>query len=324
MSERSFQAAIRQSEGSVNIQHVIDLQSRRRRTMPMLAVVAVTYNSADVLPGLLNSLNDGLHGVERSRVIIVDNDSHDESVDIARLHPLKPEIILTGRNAGYAAGINAAAATLPCDADMLVLNPDIRLHHGMARVLLESLRRPGVGVVVPRILHEDGTTARSLRREPSILTVWSETILGGAISSRIGTGEIIGNDARYRQSGPVQWATGAALMIAANARQRVGEWDESFFLYSEEVDYMRRVRQCGFSVEYVREAEATHIGGDYQSSPFLSGLMTTNKIRDFGRRHGKLQLALFRLGVAAGSAVRYPIGPAHRASLRAALTAPRT
>lgn len=291
---------------------------------PPLAVVVVTYNSASVLEGLLDSLDAGLEGIERRRIVVVDNNSHDTSVDVALFHPSRPEVIRTGRNSGYAAGINAAAKAIPADADMLILNPDIRLFPGAARVLQDRLRGRDIGIVVPRIVHPDGDLALSLRREPSIVTAWSEALLGGRLSTRLGTGEIVGRKALYDRGGVVEWATGAALMISAHARREVGAWDESFFLYSEEVDFMRRTRECGLSVEYVRRAEATHIGGAYRDDPFLSGLMIANRIRDYGRRHGVIKTTLFRLGVAVGAAVRSPLGAAHRASLRAALTAPRT
>ncbi len=71
--------------------------------------VVVTYNSAAVLPGLLDSLPAGARGVVDFGVIVVDNNSRDRSVEIARAHPLRPAIVTMGRNAGYAAAINAAA-----------------------------------------------------------------------------------------------------------------------------------------------------------------------------------------------------------------------
>ncbi|WP_341486482.1 glycosyltransferase [Pararhizobium sp. A13] len=86
----------------------------------------VTYNSASVLPGLLDTLPAGLEGTEQYEVIIVDNDSHDQSVDLALAHPIGARVIRTGGNAGYAAAINAATATIDPSADLLVLNPDIR------------------------------------------------------------------------------------------------------------------------------------------------------------------------------------------------------
>lgn len=290
--------------------------------LPPLAVVVVTYNSAAVLPGLLDSLAAGLEGIERPHIVVVDNASHDACVETALLHPARPQVVQTGRNAGYAGGINAAALAIAPDADLLVLNPDIRLLPGAARRLQEHLARPGVGIAVPQMLRPDGSIARSVRREPSLATGWSEALLGGRLSTRLGLGEIVGDAGVYRRTGRVMWATGAALMVAAAARRRIGPWDESFFLYSEEVDYMRRARECGFAVDYLPEAQVVHIGGDYMSSPFLCALMTANRIRDYGRRHNAAQTALFRLGVVAGAAIRAPLGPAHRASLKAALTAP--
>ncbi len=306
----------------MNIQNVASRSPKRNSDSTPVALVIVTYNSADVLPGLLDSLPDGLADVERCRVLVVDNDSHDRSADLAAAHPTQPDVIRTGRNAGYAAGINAAAKNVSDETDILVLNPDIRLLGGTVKTLQRRLHQPGTGIVVPKILHTDGSIALSLRREPSLATVWSESILGGGLATRIGTGEIVGDPRLYERGGSVEWATGAALMVSAEARRRVGPWDESFFLYSEEVDYMRRTREIGYSVDYVCEAQVTHIGGEYTRNPFLSGLMTTNRIRDYGRRHGPLRRGLFRLGVAAGAALRSPFGSVHRATLRAALTSP--
>lgn len=285
-----------------------------------LAVVIVTYNSGPVLGGLLDSLSDGLAGCKRRRVIVADNASSDNSVEIAKAHPIGATIVEMGRNAGYAAAINRAAAILGPDADMLVLNPDIRLIGGAASRLSNWLNDPSIGVAVPQMLSEDGKLAPSIRREPSLTTVWAEAILGGRLAARLGVGERVDDPDLYRRGGPVEWSTGAALMVSARARRRVGEWDESFFLYSEETDYLRRVRQCGLSVEYVPAAKVIHIGGEYRSSPALSGLLTANRIRDYGRRHGVLATALFRLALVVGGAIRSHLGPPYRASLRAALS----
>ncbi|TWG96730.1 GT2 family glycosyltransferase [Mesorhizobium sp. J18] len=287
---------------------------------PPLAVVVVTYNSASVISGLLDSLPAGLSGIPRVEVIIVDNDSKDRTVELTEAHTVQPKVIRMGRNAGYAAGINAASFLAPSGADLLILNPDIRLRPGTAATLRERLRDGSVGVAVPKVLHEDGSLAHSVRREPSMTTVWADALLGTRRAARLGLGEIVADRSIYERGGSVQWATGAILMVSARARRIVGEWDESFFLYSEEVDYLRRVRERGGSVVYVPEAEAVHIGGDYQHNPYLSGLMTANRIRYFRRHHGVLPTGMFRLGIIAGETMRFALGPGHRAALRAALT----
>ena len=170
------------------------MQTRDASLMPHpaadcgLAIVIVTYNSASVLPGLLDSLPTGLEGVKQFETIVVDNDSADNSVDIALTHAIRPRVIRMGRNAGYAAAINAAATTVHPDADLLILNPDVRLLPGAASLLVDRLTDSSVGVAVPRILTEDGTTQWSLRREPSIMTAWTDAILGGRwlpVSARV-------------------------------------------------------------------------------------------------------------------------------------------
>jgi GT2 family glycosyltransferase len=285
-----------------------------------LSVITVTYNSSDVLTGFLDSLVTGLAGIENAEVVVADNASTDGSADLALNHPIRPRVIRTGRNGGYSAGINAAMATIPADSDILVLNPDIRLLLGSVQRLAGALADPSVGIVVPRILTGEGETAYSVRREPSLVTGWSDALLGSRLACRLGLGEIVGDPGLYRDGGPIEWATGAALMIASRARCALGEWDESFFLYSEEVDYLRRARGRGFSVRYVPNAQCIHIGGAYHDNSRLSALMTSNRIRYYRRHHGPVSTAAFRLGLLVESGMRFALGPGHRAAFRAALT----
>jgi N-acetylglucosaminyl-diphospho-decaprenol L-rhamnosyltransferase len=283
-----------------------------------VTVVIVTYNSAAVLDGLLSSLLVGLDGID-AQVIVVDNRSSDQSVSIAAAHPVRPTLLLMDRNAGYAGAINAAIATVPPHHNILVLNPDIRVASGAVAALLDRMSDPTVGVAVPRTLSSDGSLSYSLRRMPSVRSAWAEAILGGSLADHLGFGEKIADEAHYQEARTVDWATGAALMISAKARRSVGEWDESYFLYSEEVDYLMRVRSCGLSVTYVPPAQVIHFGGDYRVNPLLSALLTVNRIRFFKRHHGAYSSALFTLGVLFGKAIRGISSGTHRAAFLAGL-----
>lgn len=289
---------------------------------PVSAVV-VTHNSADVLGGLLDSLREALAGVGDAEVVVVDNLSKDGSAAFARAHPVGARVLETGRNGGYAAGINAAFRAIAPDRAVLVLNPDIRLRPGtIGRLLDRVVQDRRTGIVVPRILDEDGTLSRSLRREPSVLTAWSDALLGGTLAERLGTGEVIGRSRLYAEGGEVDWATGCIVLVSPRARALVGPWDESFFLYSEEVDYMRRVREAGLSVVYVPDAEVTHIGGEGNLNPRLAALMTVNRVRYYARHQPRWRARLFHAAVVTGTAIRalaQPHRPTHRASLRAVL-----
>lgn len=289
------------------------------RLQNSLSVVIVTYNSAATLPGLLDSLPAGLAGIQRSEVVVADNASSDRSADLAAAHPIGPRVFRTGRNGGYAAGINAALSAISPDADVLILNPDIRLLPGAAAPLAARLR-DGAGIAVPHILHEDRTEVPSLRREPSIVTAWADALLTGRLRARFDVGETILDPARYQSDGLVDWASGAALAVAARTRRLVGEWDETFFLYSEETDFQRRARANGLTVAFVRQSEVVHIGGEYARNPHLYAMLTANRIGYFARHHRPLATAVFRLGVLAGEAIRAANGSAvHRAGLGAAL-----
>lgn len=286
----------------------------------MLAVVIVCYNSADVLPGLLDSIAAGLRGIDAYEVVIVDNDSADNCVEIARRHPVVTRIVETGRNGGYSAAINAATSTIADNADLLVLNPDIRLlPDSMVRLRAALLKSARPGIAVPTIFDETGHVSRSIRREPSLAGAWSEAVIGGRLAGRVGLGDTVCDDALYRNGGAIDWATGAILMIASGARAQIGDWDESFFLYSEEVDYFRRARTGGFDVIYVPEAKAVHIGGDYQSSRFLSNLMMANAIKYYRRHHGRIATLAFRAGLIIGQCLRTAMRRSGPSALPAAL-----
>lgn len=284
-----------------------------------LSVVVVTFNSASALPALLDSLPAGLKGIDDVRVIVVDNESVDDSAGLAESHPVRPAVIRMGRNAGYAAAINAAATITNPESDMLILNPDLRLFPGAVRPLVERAATASVGIAVPRNFREDGTTDPTLRREPSLCTAWADAVLGGTLAAGLGWGEIVGQAKRYDRSGSIEWATGSALLVSAKARRVVGDWDESFFLYSEEVDYQRRVREAGFEIVYEPRSQVTHTGGGSGTDPRLFALLTANRIRYYGRHHGVLPTSLFRLGIAFGQAIRSWRGSSHRAALQSAV-----
>lgn len=284
-----------------------------------LAVLIVTYNSADTLGGLLDSLPDGLAGITHSEIVVVDNASNDDSVSIALNHPVGARVVQTGRNGGYAAGINAGLATVTADKDVLILNPDIRVAPRSIVRLVSLLRRGDIGITVPRILHEDGTLFHSLRREPSLTTAWADALLGTRLGYGLDRGECVCNDDRYEHADIVDWASGAALAVSAPARARIGSWDESFFLYSEEVDFQRRARAAGYKIAYMPEATFVHIGGDYARNARLYGILTNNRIRDYGRHHSRASTAIFRAAVLTGELLRSLRGSAvHLAGVAAA------
>jgi GT2 family glycosyltransferase/glycosyltransferase involved in cell wall biosynthesis len=285
-------------------------------------VVIVTHNSASVLPRCLESLVHGLDGVLGHRIVVVDNASTDETVALAATITPEATVLEVGHNAGYATAINLAVAKLPATPYLLVLNPDIRLGRGCVRALIDAMDRPGVGIAAPRLADDDGRIQFSLRREPTVRRAFAEAVLGGRRASRHGTlGEIVGQPHRYDYEQPVAWATGAALLISRECLEEVGPWDESFFLYSEETDFALRARDLGYLTWYTPSARAVHLGGESNTSPTLWARLTTNRVRLFAKRHGRLRTSLFRSAVMLNEGLRATLGsPTHRAALAALRT----
>lgn len=287
------------------------------RSTPTTTVVVVTWNSSRHVAPFLEHLEAGMEGAGEWRLVVVDNDSADDTVDLVRRLRPATTVVSTGRNAGYAAGINAGSALAGDDDVLLVLNPDVRLHPGAARALLARLAEPGVGIVFPRLLDDDGRPSDSERRDPSVRTAWAEAVLGGRRAARLGWGEVV--PAAAGGARDVEWATGAALAVSAACRATVGGWDESFFLYSEEVDYCQRARAAGFRLVLDPAAVVEHSSGAYGTDVALWRTLVHNRVRHHARHHGPVGSALFRAGVALGEALRAPRHAAHRAGLAAAL-----
>jgi N-acetylglucosaminyl-diphospho-decaprenol L-rhamnosyltransferase len=293
------------------------------RDLPRVAVVIVTYNSAGVLSGCLASLVEGSDGVELSAVVVADNASRDDSAQIAAREGA--DVVRLGRNAGYAAAINAGVASLDlAELDAVyVLNPDCRLPPKSIATLIPALRRPGVGIAVPRMVNPDGSLQPSLRRMPTVGRAVIEAVIGGDRAGRIGRlGELITDPRAYEQAGPVAWATGAAMLISVPAIRAIGPWDESFLLYSEETEYALRAADLGWSLWYEPEAVIEHVGGESGTNPMLAALLIVNKVRLFRRRRGRIASLAYYLSIVLGQSVRALAGSRTARAALAALLLP--
>ncbi|MGQ4389611.1 glycosyltransferase family 2 protein [Streptomyces sp. SAS_270] len=286
--------------------------------MSPVAVIVVTWNSASVLPGFLAALPDGMAGLDW-RLVVADNDSADDTVDVLRELAPDATVVQTGRNAGYAAGVNAALGAAGTYGAVLICNPDIRMRQGCAKRLVDGLG-DGVGIAVP-LLYEEGrdTPHHSLRRESSVLRALGEAVIGNTRAGRFPPlSELVTDPAAYQRPTRADWATGALMAIAADCLAACGPWDESFFLYSEETEYCLRARDRGYATRLEPSAEAVHLGGDSQVSPRLWTLLTLNRVRLYRRRHGPLATAVFRAAVLLRETSRAALGrPASRAAAAA-------
>ncbi|MEW1823708.1 WecB/TagA/CpsF family glycosyltransferase [Arthrobacter sp. NPDC080031] len=285
------------------------------------AIVVVTYNNAADIGPLISSLRGETVG-QTLKVIVADNSSSDGTLAELAKHP---DVITvpTGGNLGYAGGINVALKHAGKAESFLVLNPDLRVEPGAVSALLSRMRTTGAGIVVPLLLDEDGSTYPSLRREPSIWRAFGDALFGSRLRSRpTWLAEMDYDEESYLHPHRVDWATGAALLIKAQTAAAVGDWDERYFLYSEETDFFRRVRDIGASIWFEPAARMRHRRGGSGSSAALKALMVVNRIRYIEKHHRGHYGAIFR-AVAAGAELLRLFKPGHREAVRAVLSRSR-
>jgi N-acetylglucosaminyl-diphospho-decaprenol L-rhamnosyltransferase len=228
---------------------------------PDLSILIVTYNSACQIDLLLTGLAAQIAGL-RAEVVLVDNASHDGTADaVAQRHP-GVRLVRSARNLGFAAGNNLAARHARGRV-LLLVNPDALPAPGcVARGLALLDRHPRVGLAGARLLAEDGSTQPSGRMFPGLA---QEAIVLSGLAARFPRSRLFGRLDRTwadpAEAAPVDWVPGAFALIRRELFQRLGGFDERFFLYYEEVDLCRRIRAAGHSVQYWPELEVQHIGG---------------------------------------------------------------
>lgn len=244
--------------------------------VPVVDVVAVTFNSADHIEGFLDSLPAAAGGLAY-RTAVVDNGSTDATVDLVAARD--DCVLVRAENLGYGAGLNRGAAELAGSGPLVLTNPDVRLAPGAIAALVGALGHPR-GLAVPRLLEEDGSVAHSLRREPTVLRTLGLSRTG---SPRLA--ETVTDPADYATAHEVDWATGAVLAVDRRCYEELGGLDESFFMYSEETDLCLRAGDAGWSTWYTPEAVATHAGGGSGRNPDLYAMQVLNRVRLYRRRH---------------------------------------
>jgi GT2 family glycosyltransferase len=239
---------------------------------PHVTIIVLNWNGKDDTLACLESLEQVAY--PNFEVLVVDNDSSDDSVAAIRARfPHRP-IIETGANLGYAGGNNVGLRwALEQRTDYaLLLNNDTEVAPDFLCILVETVESdPTVGVAGPIIYYYD---------QPE--TIWSA---GGRIDWPRGQFWMLGlgmHDNGKPDKGPqeVDFVTGCALLVRAKIVQEVGELDERFFMYYEEAEWCVRIAKAGYRIIHVPQARLWHkISPESQAdSPLIHYYMTRNRL----------------------------------------------
>jgi len=228
---------------------------------PDVTAILVNYNAGNELAVALRSIQSDCAQVEWEAVV-VDNASSDNSAAIVETFP-RATLIRNPANVGFGRAVNQAAAVARAPR-LLLVNPDCRLVSGAISTLRSVLdAEPSCAVVGPRIFDPDGTVQGSARGDPDMLTgLFGRT---GALRVllpflSVARRNVVVEDAvrTGASSVVVDWLSGACMLIRRDAFTAAGGFDERFFLYWEDADLCRRLRNRGFQVRYVPGASAVH------------------------------------------------------------------
>jgi N-acetylglucosaminyl-diphospho-decaprenol L-rhamnosyltransferase len=184
-----------------------------------------------------------------SEVLVLDNGSRDGSAEAARAHPAVTDVIAVGERRGK--GLNDSELLERARGRFaLLLNEDSELQAGATLTLWRALQaRPQAALAGARLLRPDGTPQACAWRFPSPLTA----LAGALFLHRRFTVQSRGERTRE-----VDWCQSAALLVRRSAAAQVGYLDPDFFVYSDEVDFARRLRDAGWHSVYVPGAVAIH------------------------------------------------------------------
>jgi N-acetylglucosaminyl-diphospho-decaprenol L-rhamnosyltransferase len=258
-------------------------------------VVVVSYNSRATLRRCVMPLA----GVEGVNVTVVDNASPDKSLEV--IADLPVHAVQSGRNGGFAFGCNIGWRFGDAP-QVLFLNPDATVDLGSVNALCRVLDRfAAVAAVGPRIIDESGELDHSQRRFPRLRSTYAQALfLHRVFRGAQWTDEVMRDPVAYETSGLPDWISGACVLVRRHWLYILDGLDEQFFMYCEDIDLARRLRDQGMRVAYEPAATVVHQGGGSSSGGELRPALTTSRIRYASKHRGGVSASVERLGVALG------------------------
>lgn len=222
-----------------------------------VTVAVVSWNTQDLLVRCLESLrNDASEGL--AEVWVLDNASSDGSPDVVRERFPWVKLIASAENLGFGTAVNEVAGRTSAPW-LVAANADTRVAAGaLLRLVEEGERHPEVGALAPRLTLPDGSTQRSAYPFPTVAFTIAHLLGATRISRRLARYWCTDGGFDPQMQREVPWAVGAFLLVRRTAWDQVGGFDESQWMYAEDLDLGWRLRRDGWKTLYVPRAEVFH------------------------------------------------------------------
>ncbi|MFA5147901.1 MAG: glycosyltransferase family 2 protein [Candidatus Omnitrophota bacterium] len=224
--------------------------------MTDLSISIVNYNSREDLIGCLESIKDqGQSPAGTVPTWVIDNASTESIRDLEEKYKWV-DFIYNKINIGFGAANNIAISRSDSKYH-LVLNPDIRIKKQAIDELASFMEKnPDVGVAGPRLVYGDGKLQYSCRRFPTFTTFVSRGLFPEKKTKAMADYLMLDKD--HNSGFDCDWVLGSCLMAKKCVLDGLKGFDESYFMYYEDIDLCYRAKKAGFRVAYDPSAEATH------------------------------------------------------------------
>lgn len=291
---------------------------------PDLSIIIVSWNVRDLLRECLASLtkdegpktkdvasSSSVLRPSSTEIIVIDNASADGSVEMVTREFPQVRLIANAENRGFTGGNNQGIAAA-AGRDVFFLNPDtVVTVDALARLTGYLDEHADVGVVGPQLRYGDGGLQSSARRFPTFCSAlfestpleWHWPGNPWARWYRMEDQSTVEESAAQE----VDWLVGAALMTRRAVLDQVGGFDEGYFMYSEELDWCRRVKASGWRVVYLPAAQIVHYEGKSSEQVVAARHIRfqTSKVRYFRKFHGRMKATALRAFLLAAFAVEW-------------------
>lgn len=231
-------------------------------SVPDLSIVIVSFNTRAVLQECLERLAPEIDGIA-TEIIVVDNASRDGSAEMVESRFPQACLIRSSVNLGFAAANNVGFQWAR-GRYVVLLNSDAFVGRNALRIGLERMdANPQVAMAGAKLLSRDGSLQPSARQFPTLL---NDFLALSGLAARFPRSRFFGRFDRTwadpDQPARVDWVPGAFAILRRSVLETVGPFDEQFFLYYEEVDLCRRIRQAGHEIAYWPDMHVVHLGGE--------------------------------------------------------------
>jgi N-acetylglucosaminyl-diphospho-decaprenol L-rhamnosyltransferase len=271
-----------------------------------ITIAIVNYNTAFLLDRLFSALA-AAQGRLKLQIIVIDNVSRDNSLEILRKKFPFVELIANDANVGFGRANNQALAHVH-GRYLLLLNTDAFMATDTLTKTFEFMERnPCCGVLGVKLVGEDGTLQPSCRYFP---TPWNVFVAANGLNRYFPKTQLMDDMSWDHQSvRQCDWVPGCFYLVRKAVLDQLGLFDPRFFLYYEEVDHCRRVRQAGWDVIYYPYTEVVHVGGESAKSDArltsagrqISDLQVESELLYFRKHYGILGVVAWIALMACGA-----------------------